>query len=105
MEKFKAFIGNLWGRTTTFLLSAGVIVLADPNVQALAAQFPIVARGVQMLGLMMLVARLSAPPPPSVAIKKDDDVFVDHETGVIAITKADAAIPAGIISKPAGEAA
>jgi hypothetical protein len=64
--KAKAFIGNLWGKTTTFLLSGGVVILADPNVLAFAAQYPSVARGLQFLGLLILVARFTAPPPAKV---------------------------------------
>ncbi len=98
-------ISRLWGATTTLILALAVAVL--PILQGLDPDFvhahPTLMWAMLILGVVSAVARVFAPPPPSVAIHTADAVDVDHLTGTVTIVKA-APIPADVVSKAAGEA-
>lgn len=99
-------IGRLWGATTTFVLAISVAVL--PVLQGLDQDFvhghPVLMWAMVVLGVTAALARVLAPPPPSVPIHIDDQVDVDRQMGMVTITKA-AHIPANVVSKEAGEPA
>lgn len=102
--RIREAIGKLWGATTTLVLSVGVAVL--PILQGLDQDFvhahPFLMWTVIILGAAVAVLRVVAPPPPSVPIHIDDEVEVDHASGTVTVTKA-TAIPAGVVTKAAGE--
>lgn len=104
IARIREAVGKLWGMTTTMVLSIGVAVL--PILQGLDQDFvhahPALMWTIIVLGIVVAVARIVAPPPPSVPIHIDDAVEVDQAAGVVTIAKA-TAIPAGVVSKLPGE--
>jgi hypothetical protein len=97
-------VGKVWGQTTTLALAVGgaalpVLQSADPSF---VQDHPVVKTTVVVVGVGVAVLRVVAPPPPSVPIHIDDAVTVDHDAGTVTVTKP-AAIPAGIVTKAAGE--
>lgn len=63
LAKIRAVVGNLWGATSTIVLSVGVAVMAfaAENPQAIT---PEIKRGLFWLGLAVAILRAVAPPPP-----------------------------------------
>jgi hypothetical protein len=104
VERVRAFIGNLWGKTTTFVLGLLVVLIpylqmADPVV---LQQFPQLRTVIFIGGLVVILLRQFAPPPPAVSIQKDDKVTVHPDGQTVTITKAGLIDDRSVVSKPAG---
>jgi hypothetical protein len=100
------FIGNLWGRASTVLLAVGLAVL--PILQGIDRDFvrehPAVTWAIIVLGVLVAVLRVVAPPPTQIVVRRGDAMEVDHDTGTIVVTKADP-IPPTLLSKLPGDKA
>lgn len=96
-------VGRVWGTTTTLVLAISVAVL--PVLDGIDQQFvqahPQIKTAAVILGLVAAVARVLAPPPPSVPIHIDDAVHVDRDAGTVTVVKA-TDIPSNVVTKAAG---
>lgn len=104
LARIREAVGKLWGATTTLVLSIGVAILPlmqgiDPDV---VHAHPALMWTILILGIVVTVLRVIAPPPPSVPIHIDDRVEIDHDANTVTVTKA-AAIPVDVVTKAAGE--
>ena len=106
LSRIADWIGNIWGRASTILLAIGMAIL--PILQGIDRNFtsehPTITWLIIVIGVMVAVLRVIAPPPPTVPIKRGDAVAVDHDAGTIVVTKAEP-IPATLMSKLPGEKA
>jgi len=102
LSRVKLFVGDLWSKTTTVSLGLAVAIL--PALQAIDPELlPSWAKlAIALLGVVVVVLRFVAPPPPSVTIKAADMVTVNHLDNSVTISKAET-IPNDIKSKWAGE--
>lgn len=105
LARIKEVIGDLWGRVSTLLLTLGIAVLPalqmiDPTMLADNPWLKYVVIGISVL---VAALRVIAPPPPSVPIKPDDSVVVDHATNTVTVTKAEPMPGAAAAAKLAGE--
>lgn len=100
----KARIANLWGKTTTLLLGAGLAiqsVLVDPGAQAFVASIPWAPKAIGVLGLAIVILRTFAPPPPSVPITEGARATkLDDNTIVI---EAEKPLPAAVVEAAAAK--
>jgi hypothetical protein len=105
LERIREAVGRVWGASTTYVLAFSVAVLPvlqgiDPD---LMVQFPAIKWAIAVIGLAAAVARVLAPPPPSVKIRAEDAVMVDREAGVVTIAKGSGKLPDQVADKAAGE--
>ena len=98
--RVKAFIGDLWGATTTqgLALLVGVqpvLATVDPT---LFADAPWLRWAIFGVSIGIVVFRWAAPPPPSLPIKPEDGVHVDGVNNTVTVIKG-GDIPANIVTK------
>lgn len=91
MDSIKDFIGNLWGATTTQGLA--LLVMVQPILMAvdpsLLRDAPWLRWTIFGVSIGIVVLRFLAPPPPSVVIKKADEVIVDKREQTVTVIKAE----------------
>lgn len=104
VARIREFIGDLWGKTTTWIFGSGTLVIAYLQTAGagIQAKYPWLEDFIFWGALVLLILHTIAPPPASVSVKKGDEMIVDHDLGTITIAKA-ADIPESLVSKAAGE--
>lgn len=90
MKKTLRFIGAIWGRATTVLLSIGVAIL--PVLQTIDPFFlyehPRLNASIIGFSIAIAILRVLAPPPARVDIDECDEVQLSDDRRVVTLIKA-----------------